>query len=176
MVDKTIELNILTAVTDLPTPGNTQNPEQVAASSSMPANTLNMKGAKATQSRCFICQSKGGRKAVPWPAIQQTWFEMRCYIPKTNRTCDKHLTDSHTFDDEALQMINALKQDISVDTKEFQMWLDSVSNLPKSTPYNFEEDGIEAEKYRMFLGIDKDSFDDLLQYLKGNFYRPFFSI
>lgn len=141
--------------------------EPVAASSLV--NGFHLQGAKSTQSRCFICHSKSGRKAVPWPAIQQSWFEMRCYVPKTNRTCDDHLTNSHTFNDEALQMIKTLKQDISVETKEFELWLDAVSNLQKSTPYNFEEDGIEAEKYRMFLGIEKDSFDDLLQYLQGNF-------
>lgn len=39
--------------------------------------------------------------------------------------------------------------------------------MPKKTPYSFEEDGIEPEKYRMMLGIDKDSFDDLVQYLIG---------
>ncbi len=138
------------------------------------ANTLHLRGAKATQSRCFVCQSKDGRKAIPWPAIQQAWFEMRCYVPKTNRTCEDHLTNSHTFDNEALQMINALKQDVSVDTKEFELWLYAVSNLPKLTPYNFEEDGIEEEKYRMFLGIDRNSFDDLLRYLKGCFEWLFF--
>lgn len=174
MVDKATSEPNMTAVTDLSMPVNHQKPEEiVAASSSVAANTLHLQGAKATQSRCFICQSKGGRKAIPWPAIQQAWFEMRCYVPKANRTCDEHLTESQTFDNEALQMIDALKQDISVDTEEFEVWLHSVSNLPKSTPYNFEEDGIQAEMYRMFLGIDKDSFDDMLQYLKDNFDRLF---
>lgn len=148
-------------------PGNPQKPEQIASVSSS-VNTLHLQGAKATQSRCFICQSKGGRKALPWPAIQQAWFEMRCYVPKTNRTCEEHLTDSHTFNDEALRLMKALKQDVSVEAKEFELWLHAISDLRKSTPYNFEHDGIEAEKYKMFLGIDKDNFDDMLQYLKGN--------
>lgn len=131
-------------------------------------NTLPLQGTKSTQSRCFICQSKNGRKGLPWAAIQQAWFKMRCYIPKTNRTCEEHLTDSNEFTDDVLQMIGALKQNINVRIPDFKSWLNTVSDLPKSTPYNFEENGIEAGKYKMFLGIDKESFDDLLQYLKGN--------
>lgn len=128
---------------------------------------LHIQGTKATQSRCFICQSNTGRKGLPWPAIQQAWFEKRCYIPKTNRTCVEHLTSSHTFTDDALRMIEDLKQDIFVKPPDFGLWLNAISDLPKSTPYNVEDDGIDAEKYRMFFGISKDDFDDLLQYLKG---------
>lgn len=68
-------------------------------------------------------------------------------------------------------MITDLKQNGSVEIKEFQSWLNVVSDLPYSTPYNFDEDGIEPDKYKMFLGIDKESFDDLVQYLKGNIDR-----
>lgn len=176
MVGKTaMEANILTTVTDLSMPDNLQKHEPIVGLPSS-VNTLHLQGTKATQSRCFICQSKSGRKAVPWLAIQQVWFEMLCYVPKSNRTCGEHLTDWHTFNDEALEMIETLKQNISVETKEFEVWLHAVSDLPKSTPYNFEENGIEAEKYTMFLGIDKDSFDDLLQYLKGNFVSLFFNL
>lgn len=133
-------------------------------------STLLLQGTKSTQSRCFICHSKNGRKGLPWAAVQQAWFEMRCFIPKTNRTCDEHLTDSNKFTDDALRMIGALMQNINVRIPDFQSWLNAVSDLPKSTPYNFEVNGIEAEKYKMLLGIDKESFDDLLQYLKGSVY------
>lgn len=73
---------------------------------------FHIQGAHGTQSRCFICQSNSGRKALPWPAIQQAWFEKRCYVPKTNRTCSEHLTSSHKFTDDALRMIEELKQDV----------------------------------------------------------------
>lgn len=54
-------------------------------------------------------------------------------------------------------------------------WLLKMSDLPKSTPYNFDEGGIEPEKYKMFLGTYKDNFDDLVQYLHGTFLVIFFS-
>ncbi len=131
-------------------------------------NFIRLKGSTTTQSRCFICHSKNGRKAVPWPAIQQAWFETRCYIPKTNRSCEEHLTVSNKFNDDALRMIADSKIDVNVNISDFKVWLNRVSDFPKSTPYNFEEDGIEAEKYKMFLGISKENFDDLLTYVKGS--------
>lgn len=134
----------------------------------MTVNKIHLQGVRTTQARCFVCHSKNGRKAIPWSAIRQAWFDVRCYVPKTNRTCDEHLTRAHLFNDEAVEMIIALKQDIDVEIKEFEPWLHAVSDIPKSTPYSFEEDGIEPEKYKMFLGIDKENFDDLLQYLNGS--------
>lgn len=124
-------------------------------------------GVKSTQSRCFICQSATGRKVIPWPAIQQAWFQQLCYIPKSNRICEEHLTTSNKFNDEAFQMIQALKQDITVNCNDLGLWLLGISSLPKPTPYNFKDDGIEAEKYKMLVGITKENFDDLVQYLHG---------
>lgn len=131
------------------------------------AGSIFLQGVKSTQSRCFICQSATGRKNLPWPAIQQAWFQQLCYIPKSNRICQEHLTTSNKFNDEAFQMIEDLKQDVTVNCNDLGLWLLGISSLPKPTPYNFEEDGIEAEKYKMLVGITKESFDDLVQYLHG---------
>lgn len=140
-------------------------------------STIQMVGLKSTQSCCCICQSRTERKALPWTAIRQTWFEKRIYIPKSNRSCEKHLTDSSNFTEDALLTIETLKQSVNVKIEDFNVWLHSISDLPKNVPYNFEEDGVEPEKYRMFFGINKDSFDDLLQYLIGkiNFLKVFIS-
>lgn len=127
----------------------------------------NIQGVMATESKCFVCGSLTGRKAVPWPAIQQVWFAKNCYIPKSNRTCAEHLNGSKKFNDEALEMIEAWKQGIEVKSDDFELWIHQISDIPKSTPYSFENDGIEAEKYKIFLGISKESFDDLIQYLAG---------
>lgn len=134
---------------------------------------LQIQGVRATQSCCFICQSKNERKSIPWSAIRQAWFEKRCYIPKSNRSCEKHLCDSNSFTDDALELIEALKQNINVKIEDFNLWLNTISDLPKTTPYNFEEDGIESAKYKMLLGVDKDSFDDLVQHLIGKLHDFF---
>lgn len=134
------------------------------------AGILNIQGIRNTQARCFICQSKEGRKATPWTAIQQAWFQKLAYVPKSNRICDKHLTTSNKFDEESLQKIEESKQCVSVKNEEFEVWLHKISDLPQPTIYNFEEDGIEGEKYKMFFGISKQNFDDLVQYLHGRVY------
>ncbi|KAJ6642689.1 hypothetical protein Bhyg_07642, partial [Pseudolycoriella hygida] len=139
-------------------------------------NVIDLKGAKMTQSSCFICHSGTGRKTVPWPAIQQAWFETRCYIPNTNRSCEEHFTSSNKFTDDALRMIADAKADVSVKMPDFQLWLYGISDMPKSTPYSFEEDGIEAEKYKIFLGLSKEHFDDLLTYLKAYEEIPVFRL
>lgn len=97
------------------------------------SNAIQLQGIKATQSRGFYCQSMTGRKAVPWPAIQQAWFEKRCYIPKTNRTCEEHLTISHKLNDDALRMIDDLKQEIFVKLYDFGFWLNAISDLPTTS-------------------------------------------
>lgn len=151
----------------MPLTENVQNSESTTTDVSTDPSTIQMQGARSTQSCCFICQSKGGRKAIPWSAISQAWFEKRCYIPKGNRSCDEHLSNSATFTEDALELIEDMKQTVNIKMEEFKLWLNTISDLPKATPYSFEEDGIEPEKYRMLLGIDKNSFDDLVQYLIG---------
>lgn len=139
-------------------------------------NSVCIQGIKNTQSRCFVCQSTNGRKVIPWVAVQQAWFEKRCYIPKTNRICKEHLTNSNKFNGEAIQKIDDAKQNVFVNNDHLMKWLHKISDFPESTPYSFDEGGIDPEKYKMFLGISKDNFDNLVQYLHGtasllfNFY------
>lgn len=143
------------------------NQDEGSFDASANAGILHLQGAKSTQSRCFVCQSKEGRKAVPWTAIQQAWFQKLAYIPKSNRICEDHLTVSDLFDEEALQKIEESKQCVPVKSEELKTWLYKISDLPQTTIYNFEEDGIESEKYNMFFGISKQNFDHLVQYLHG---------
>lgn len=143
-------------------------PDSEPHNSSLAAKAVvKIQGTVNTQSRCFICGSKTGRKAIPWSAIQQVWVDKKCCLSKSNRTCLEHLTACKKFSEEALQMIEATKQEIDVTSVEFTQWLREVSDIPKSTPYNFENDGIPAELYHMFFGITKENFDDLVQYLPG---------
>lgn len=128
---------------------------------------LQILGTTNTQSKCFICESPTGRNALPWPAIQQVWFQKKIYIPKSNRTCKAHLNGSKKFNEESLQKIEATKKGISVKRSDFELWLDKVSNLPNLSPYNFDEGGIDAGLYRTFCGISKSDFDDLVTYLHG---------
>lgn len=128
---------------------------------------INVRGIKSTQSRCCVCHSSTGRKIIPWAAIQQAWFQRLCYIPKSNRTCVEHLTTANKFYEDVLQTIDDAKLEIQVPCDEFESWLLGITDLPSSTLYNFEEDGVEAEKYEMFFGLSKENFDDLIQYLHG---------
>lgn len=134
---------------------------------SQDVSSMQVQGVKNTQSRCFICHSTTGRKVIPWAAIQQAWFQQLCYVSKSNRICQEHLTTSNKFNIEALKVIEDSKQDITVNNIDFGFWLLGISDLPKSTPYNFEEEGIEAEQYKMLVGISKENFDDLVQHLHG---------
>lgn len=102
-------------------------------------------------------------KNIPWSAIQQAWFQRLVYVPKSNRICEEHLTASNKFNEDSLQKIDDEKKDMRVHTSEFEDWLLGISDLPTATQYNFEEDGVEPEKYKMFFGIDKANFDDLVQ-------------
>lgn len=130
-------------------------------------------GTTNTQSKCFVCASTAGRSVVPWPAVQQVWFQKRIYIPKSNRSCKHHLDSNKTFNDEALREIEATKQGIKVKISEFEVWLHEVSKLPNSKPYNFEDGGMDAGMYKTFCGISKEDFDDLVTYLHGknNFFN-----
>lgn len=66
-------------------------------------------------------------------------------------------------------MIEANIPNIAVNNHDFALWIQEISKLPKSRPYSLENDGMEAEHYEMFFGINKDNFDDLVQYLSGTF-------
>lgn len=170
-------LNLSTLFDESDSEKNDSDYEESLASNN--PNSLCIQGIKNTQSRCFICQSVTNRKVTPWAAVQQAWFEKLCYIPKTNRTCQVHLTSSNKFNEEALQKIDDAKQNVFVNNDDLKKWLHKISDLPKSTPYNFDEGGIEPERYKMFLGISKDNFDDLVQYLHGirlHFFLLFFSV
>lgn len=136
-------------------------------SSSSVVTFTHILGTVNTQSKCFVCDSPAGRNVTPWPAIQQVWFEKKCYIPKSNRTCKEHLTEWKTFNAEALEKIEATKQGLRVKCSDFELWLHEVSNLPKSTPYNFENGAMDPSKYKTFCGISKEDFDDLIEYLHG---------
>lgn len=136
-------------------------------SSSSVLSFLQILGTTNTQSKCFICESPTGRSVVPWPAIQQVWFQKKIYIPKSNRSCKDHLNAHKKFNEEALQKIEATKQGIEVKRCDFELWLDEVSNLPNSSPYNFEDGHIDAKMYKTFCCISKEDFDDLVTYLHG---------
>lgn len=121
----------------------------------------------STQSCCFVCGSKSGRSSIPWSAIRQVWFEKKIFIPKSNRTCTEHLSESKQFKDEVLLLIEASKEEINITSKDLSVWLHEICQLPKNQTYNFDNDGMESTYYKMFLGITKESFDDLVQYLPG---------
>ncbi len=40
-----------------------------------------------------------------------------------------------------------------------------MSDIKKKSPYSFDEDGIDASKYKNWTGVDKNTFDNLLHYL-----------
>lgn len=132
---------------------------------------LQILGTTNTQSKCFVCESPTGRNVLSWQAIRQVWFAKRIYIAKSNRTCQGHLKANKMFTDDALQKIEATKQGIRVKRDDFQLWLLEVSKLPDSTPYDFNDDGIDAELYKTFCGINKKDFDDLVTYLHGKSLR-----
>ncbi|OXA43866.1 hypothetical protein Fcan01_21665 [Folsomia candida] len=124
-----------------------------------------IQGTKSTQSKCFICDSAGGRKSVPWSAIRQAWFKLNYYIPKTNRICPRHLDENQRFTEEALLQIEATKQGIHVTSFDFGLWLHEVSDMPISPPFSFNQGGVESGKYKTWLGLEKTQFEDLLSYL-----------
>lgn len=129
---------------------------------------LNIKGVKSTESQCFICKSKSSRSTIPWSAIQQVWFELNIFVPKSNRTCKEHLDGSNKFKKELLQTIKATENGITVRNDDFVRWLHEISHLPHAKPCDLEDGGIETEDYEMFFGVKKEAFDDLLRHLTGN--------
>lgn len=151
---------------------NQEGSEALAESSPLVTFTQIM-GTVITQSKCFICESPTGRNITPWPAIQQVWFAKKCYIPKSNRTCKEHLTEWKTFNTDALEKIEATKQGLRVKSSDFELWLNKISDLPKSAQYNFENGSMDPELYKTFCGISKDDFDDLAQYLHGKCHYLF---
>lgn len=163
-------LDLSSMVTDFDDETWTSSSNQESPMESPITSSIHLQGIKTTQSRCLVCHSLTGRKAVPWMAVQQAWFQALCYIPKSNRTCEEHLTPANKFNEESIQKIKALKQDVCVTTNELQTWLYGISDVPSSTLYNFEHVGVEPEKYKTFFGITKENFDDLVQYLHGTLY------
>lgn len=161
--------NILTSDVEHETSSCPTPSAATALPDSNKSNSIHLRGIKSTQSRCFVCHSTADRSAVPWAAIQQAWFGKLCYIPKLNRACKEHLTLSDNLNEEALQKIEEMMEDVYVGIDEFQLWFISISDLPNTNIYNFEEDGIEASKYKILLGISKENFDDLVQYLHGTY-------
>lgn len=119
---------------------------------------------KMTEVKCFLCGSKIDRKRVPWSAIQQVWFKLNYYIPKSNRACNHHFVNG-IFTEEALKEIQAYKQGVRVEAKSFGLWLLEMADLPKNSPINLEIGGTEHSKYKMLFGITYEQFGKMITYV-----------
>jgi hypothetical protein len=145
---------------------NSQSQDILSSSCSSSASSVlafrYVESVNHSQSCCFLCKSKVGRKSIPWSAVRQAWFKFLIYIPKSNRLCSSHLNSEKLFTDEALLSIQATKQGIHVKSYDFGLWLHQVCEMTPNHILSFEGiNAVPVSKYKTYTGIEKIHFDNL---------------
>jgi len=128
------------------------------SNSSSQSNASSIYTVKAIQSvgisqrRCTICQSV------------KVWLEKQILIPLGNRTCSIHLSHLR-FTPEALQSIEATKEEAKLTGRELGQWMLMVTDdLTSTKPMNGLLDGkMKLDEYKKFFGIGKEDFEDLFK-------------
>jgi hypothetical protein len=131
-----------------------------------------IKSVSSTQKCCFICKSTEDRKSIPKTALQQVWKEKNIFLPHHNRCCSSHLKKGR-FHQQAMEQIVANKSGVLMSDTEIAQWILELSATPrnaykKKVRFDFvDEEELSEEEYKSLLGIGKQDFKRLFNYIKG---------
>ena len=67
----------------------------------------------STQQRCCICKDVKGREAIPKTALVDLFLKRKIFLPKSNRTCGKHIVDG-IFTSAALELIEPTQESLQL--------------------------------------------------------------
>lgn len=132
-----------------------------------------IKSVSSTQKCCFLCKNKDERKSIPKSALRQVWEEKNILLPQNNRCCSVHLINGK-FSSEALDEIVSNKSGVLMNDEQIAAWILELSTKPtnkykKNVRFDFEkEDELSEDEYKTLLGIGKEQFKILFNYIKGH--------
>ncbi len=128
-----------------------------------------------SESACVICglSSTEGRKSVPGPAKKDLWMDNGIYLPKGVRCCMKHISEE-IFDDEAKKRLNEKKREgLKISRAEISEWIKWLTDLAKNKTrtVNFDDPKTDEEAYEELLGLKKNEFDEVFEYIKDGLLK-----
>ncbi len=123
-----------------------------------------------SESNCVICgrTSKDSRKSVPGTAKKDLWLNKNIYLPKGVRSCRSHISED-IFCDAAKDALEKKKREtVRLTKSEIAEWIKWLTDnkVTNTSVIDFDSDKTPEEAYMELLGLTKDHFGELFEYVR----------
>lgn len=141
----------------------------------LPSSSIRIPGipsVKITENKCFICNKKSRRK-IPISARLDVWLKLKVFIPPNNRICTNHL-EFGIFLEECLNTIQPMRNYSLMNESTISKWILQITDLVavRQAPLNFDKESVYTEEdYSMMLGVSKEQFEILLEFVKKDIHN-----